>query len=549
MKLLAFLAAMLVFPACASANQARIIVGEKPAASNFEVKRSVASAGASIVRDLPGSALLALSSNPSKSLRLLKADPAVSYAELDVPVYAASSADPFFLNQWNLAKAPGGIDLEQAWTISQGQGQLVAVADTGVQLDHPDLASGIYLNPGESGAGKESNAIDDDGDGYIDNWRGWDWTSGDNNPNDQHYHGTHVAGIIAARAGNSIGTAGVAPEAKIMPLRVLSEAGTGYMSRVAEAFLYAARRGVRIFNASLSGPSESSYLTESIAAHPEVLYVAAAGNGSSNLDSPVAQSFPCESRSSAGRLPNLVCVGASDQQAQATASSNYGAASVDLFAPGESIYSSYNSAYGSEGALYKILAGTSMAAPHVSGTAALMLSQNPSLTSAELKQKMVSSISPSQALLGKAVGAGVLNSYAALKLSPASDADQDSVSDSTDNCPAVANKDQKDSDSDGLGDACDSLPLKFRFISLKFSGRKALIKVSVNQSASMTISKQKKICSSSCKWSKASSSKVALKAGESLKKLSLSRGTWRLALKASAASQESKASVKTVKIR
>ena len=544
MKLLAFLAAMLVFPACASANQARIIVGEKPAASNFEVKRSVASAGASIVRDLPGSALLALSSNPSKSLRLLKADPAVSYAELDVPVYAASSADPFFLNQWNLAKAPGGIDLEQAWTISQGQGQLVAVADTGVQLDHPDLASGIYLNPGESGAGKESNAIDDDGDGYIDNWRGWDWISGDNNPSDQHYHGTHVAGIIAARAGNSIGTAGVAPEAKIMPLRVLSEAGTGYMSRVAEAFLYAARRGVRVFNASLSGPSESSYLTESIAAHPEVLYVAAAGNGSSNLDSPAAQSFPCESRSSAGRLPNLICVGASDQQAQATASSNYGAASVDLFAPGESIYSSYNSAYGSEGALYKSLAGTSMAAPQASGTAALMLSQNPSLTSAELKQKMVSSVSPSQALLGKAVGAGVLNSFAALKLSPASDADQDSVSDSTDNCPAVANKDQKDSDSDGLGDACDSLPLKFRFISLKFSGRKALIKVSVNQPASMTISKQKKICSSSCKCSK-----VALKAGESLKKLSLSRGTWRLALKASAASQESKASVKTVKIR
>lgn len=267
---------------------------------------------------------------------------------------------------WNV----NAVAAPEAWAAGyQGQGITVAVIDTGVDLDHPELSGNLFVNPGEI----PGNGIDDDRNGYIDDVSGYDFVSDDARPDDRNGHGTHVAGTIAA-GNDGIGVTGVAPEASILPVRVLDGAGSGSDSSVAAGIRYAAQLGAQIINLSLGGD-----LSNRIASAIEYatslgsLIIAAAGNESASTPS-----FPAQfSASSAG----VLSVGAYDSNNRIADFSNAVGSTdaVQIDAPGVRILGTYL------GGGYATLSGTSMAAPHVAGVAALTLSANPDLTSHELR--------------------------------------------------------------------------------------------------------------------------------------------------------------------
>ena len=282
------------------------------------------------------------------------------------------------------------INAPEAWAQGYtGQGVVVAVVDTGVQFSHPDLNSQIYINAGEIGG----NGIDDDHNGYVDDTSGWDFYSNDNYADDGNGHGTHVAGIIAA-AANGFGATGVAPGAKIMPIRVLGADGSGSTNSVAAGIRYAVDNGADIINLSLGGPLSSVIQTAiQYAQQRNVLVVSAAGNESASLPT-----YPARLSAS---LSNVISVGAySLAGAIASFSNDVGtSAAVQVDAPGVSIYSTYLNGQ------YARLSGTSMAAPQVAGLAALALSANPSLTAAQLRTLIVAGTN--QAISGSDSNGGV----------------------------------------------------------------------------------------------------------------------------------------------
>ena len=282
------------------------------------------------------------------------------------------------------------INAPEAWAQGYtGQGVVVAVVDTGVQFSHPDLNSQIYINAGEIGG----NGIDDDHNGYVDDTSGWDFYSNDNYADDGNGHGTHVAGIIAA-AANGFGATGVAPGAKIMPIRVLGSDGSGSTNSVAAGIRYAVDNGADIINLSLGGPLSSVIQTAiQYAQQRNVLVVSAAGNESASLPT-----YPARLSAS---LSNVISVGAySSAGAIASFSNDVGtSAAVQVDAPGVSIYSTYLNGQ------YARLSGTSMAAPQVAGLAALALSANSSLTAAQLRTLIVAGTS--QAISGSDSNGGV----------------------------------------------------------------------------------------------------------------------------------------------
>jgi subtilisin family serine protease len=271
----------------------------------------------------------------------------------------------------------------------------IALVDTGVDYTHPDLAANIWQNPGET-----INGIDDDGNGYIDDIRGWNFVSKTNDPMDDNGHGTHCAGTIAAVGNNGIGVCGVTWNAKIMPLKFLDSSGSGYTSDAISAILYANRMGAPIISNSWSGTGYSQSLKDAIDASSAVV-VCAAGNSGANSD--VTPQYPAAFTSS-----NIISVAATNYNDKLATFSNYGAKSVDLAAPGVSIYSTTKS----NG--YKYLSGSSMATPHVSGVAALIKSQNPSMTAAQIESKILNNCDSLSVLSGKMVTGGRLNAAKAL---------------------------------------------------------------------------------------------------------------------------------------
>jgi subtilisin family serine protease len=316
------------------------------------------------------------------------------------------------------------MDVPEAWRTATGAGVTVGVVDSGVDDAHEDLAGRIATNAGETGAGRETNGADDDGDGKVDDARGWDFVDGDNTPQDGDGHGTHVSGTIAAANGNGAGISGVAPDAKVYPLRVLDDTGDGAWSALADAFDLAGDMGLRVVNASLGGAGDLDALFQPIFdAHPGTLYVVAAGNNGQDLDHG-GLFTPCQVPSA-----NVLCVAASDQNDERASFSNYGAASADLFAPGVNIVSTYN-----DGG-YVAMGGTSMATPHVAGEAALLLSADPSLTTAQVKAALLAGTETRPGLAGYA-GHGRANAELAVRR--VADSDHDGVVDSDDACPTVA---------------------------------------------------------------------------------------------------------------
>ena len=271
-------------------------------------------------------------------------DPSVEYAEPNYILHTFQTFpnDPSFGLLWGLNNAQNAdIDAPEAWDITTGSPNIViAVIDTGVNYNHTDLAANMWTNPGEI----PGNGIDDDGNGYIDDWRGWDFLghrdpvlspdyyTPDNDPMDQSDHGTHVAGTIAAVGNNANGIAGVMWTARIMPLRFLNGLG-GTTSAAIEAVNYATMMGAHIINASWGGYGYSQFLYDAIA-NSGVLFVAAAGNDTNDNDGDL-KTYPASYD-----LPNIISVAATDQDDLLAGFSNYGATSVDVGSPGVSIYSS-----------------------------------------------------------------------------------------------------------------------------------------------------------------------------------------------------------------
>ena len=306
-----------------------------------------ARAGGRLTETLPASATEVVTVAPGRvdeAVGAYESSDEVLFAEPNY-IYRAATLpnDPRFPESWALNNSGqviagvGGtpdadMDVPEAWNSTTGnRSVVVAVLDTGVAFDHPDLAPNMWTNPGETGMGKESNGKDDDGNGLVDDWRGWDWVQKDNKPRDLLGHGTHVAGIVGAAGNDGSGMSGVAWKVSIMPLRVLDAQGTGTTSDVASAIDYARAKGADIVNLSLGGPDLSLSVSNAITAASETLVVAAAGNEGSNND--LTPSYPCNYPA-----PNVLCVGATDQNDALAGYSNFGG-TVDVAAPGSRILS------------------------------------------------------------------------------------------------------------------------------------------------------------------------------------------------------------------
>lgn len=316
-------------------------------------------------------------------MNALGQDDRVEFFEADQRLgFSAVPDDDLFSRQWGLHNTgqSGGlkdadIDAPAAWKFSVGTGRtVVAVIDTGVDWKHPDLKSRIWQNDLEA-AGRPG--FDDDGNGYIDDVRGWDFADWDNNPMDLNGHGTHVAGIIGAKGDNDRGIAGVNWKAQIMPLRFLDENGYGYTSDAISAIEYAVANGATISNNSWGGAGYSFALYSAInyARVNDHIFVVAAGNSGARLDQ--NPEYPA----SYGQwLDNVVVVGATNRYDELAAFSNYGQG-VDIAAPGSSIISTYLRNAGIADAKgYKSFSGTSMATPFVAGAASVIRDLHPEWT-------------------------------------------------------------------------------------------------------------------------------------------------------------------------
>ncbi len=406
--------ALVVFfavPASAQAAEGDIIVQRVPGLDHTERAELRADARVELVKPLPvEDTELVSAHNTAKALADLRADDDVVYAEPDRRVRLTRAMDdPGFGTLWaleNTGQMIGGqlgtagddIDAVAAWDQSEGTGVTVAVVDTGINSTHVDLDGQIATNTAEANG---LPGVDDDGNHLVDDVHGWDFVSSDATPQDGQGHGTHVSGTIAAEGENSLGVVGVAPLAKILPLRVLDNSGSGWSSDIAEAFAYAGDQGVRIVNASLGG-GFSQAIEDAVASHPNTLYVVAAGNDGADSDTD-PDAYPCALPES-----NLICVGASDNRDQVAGFSNYGPATVDLFAPGVRIYSTLsNGSYGFKD-------GTSMASPHVAGAAALALSARPDATTAFLRYALLHSVDVQPGWETWSVSGGRLNANAAV---------------------------------------------------------------------------------------------------------------------------------------
>ena len=376
-----------------------------------------------VERSLPvsGLELLALPQghSVSDSVETLESSPDVAYAE---PNFYRGSAvvpnDPSFADLWGLQNMgqlvhgtvglpDADIDAPEAWDSTTGSaGVTIAVVDSGIDPNHPDLRDNIWTNPGETGAGREGNGRDDDGNGRVDDWRGWDWVDGDNSPADANGHGTHVAGTIAARGNDGVGIAGVAWRGKVMALRVLGAGGSGTVADVVSAYGYAAKQGAAVVNASLGGSGLSRAEGDAIAAATNTLFVVAAGNGGDDGigdDNDVVPHYPCNHTA-----PNLVCVAATRREDLLAGFSNFGTTSVDLAAPGTNILSAQ------PGGSYAFYSGTSMATPHVAGAAALVLAARPGDRPADVRLALLDGAERRPALAGKLVAGARLNARGAL---------------------------------------------------------------------------------------------------------------------------------------
>lgn len=388
----------------------------------------------------------------------------VQYVETDQLVTLLQSPnDPSLSNLWGLTGSRG-IQAPTAWDVGTGStNTTVAIIDTGIDYNHPDLYLNIWLNQGEipasrrinlvdtdsdglitfwdlnnpvnqgvgkitdlngdrritaadilapmaknasgadTGQGGWANGVSDDGDGYRDDFVGWNFVNNTNNPMDDHNHGTHVAGTIGAVGNNGVGVAGITWKTQMMAIKFLGANGSGSTSAAGSGLRYAVDHGARVSNNSYGGGSDTTlYNAINYANTKGHVFVAAAGNNGRNIDS--SPTYPASYN-----LSNIISVAAIDSAGNKASFSNYGATSVDLGAPGVSILSTVRNGG------YSYFNGTSMATPHVAGVATLLFSLYPTWTGQQVKDRILTTVTPMASMAGRTVTGGILNGWEAVR--------------------------------------------------------------------------------------------------------------------------------------
>ncbi|WP_027008326.1 S8 family serine peptidase [Conexibacter woesei] len=387
----------------------RLVVGLRGPVSAATDTRIVQESGTRLVRPIAPLDALQLSvasARRAAALATLRADADVAFAVVDTVVHAPDGPlgppiagiarvpnDRGFPRQHGMSQPRDhDIDAPQAWSRDTTCAK-VAVLDTGVALGHRDLRPNLWRNPGEIPA----NGIDDDHDGYVDDVYGADVLRGSGSGADHNGHGTHVAGIIAARGDNRHGVAGVCWKAQIVSVRFLDAQATGRLGDAAAGIVYAIGKGAKVINASFAGPDPTDIMRRAVAYAQSqgALIVTSAGNAGTDDDTLPAYpaSFPDQS---------ILSVTSTDDQDHMAPTANFGAGSVDLAAPGVGIASTWPTG------IYRDMSGTSQAAAFVSGAAAMLrAAAHPSL--ARLRNLLLDSVDRKPGLAGKTVSGGRLN--------------------------------------------------------------------------------------------------------------------------------------------
>ncbi len=300
--------------------------------------------------------------------------------------------DPSAPKNWGLEK----IAASKAWDLETGtQNVVVAITDSGIDLEHEDLSKNIWHNNGEI----PGNNLDDDGNGFVDDIHGWDFANGDNTPMDDKGHGTHCAGIVGAVGNNDLGVAGVNWNVRLMALKFMQADGRGTLWDATQALLYAAQKGVDVVNASWGCRScYTEYFNNAVVSLKEAgaMFVASAGNDATNVDN--TPYYPA-----AFGHENVIAVAATTPTDALAGYSNYGVSKVHISAPGSAIHSTL------PGNKYGDASGTSMAAPFVTGAAALFKAAHPDATFDVIKSRILLTADPIGALVGKVATGGRLN--------------------------------------------------------------------------------------------------------------------------------------------
>ncbi len=318
--------------------------------------------------------------------------------------------DPAIKQAWGLKKS----DAARAWSVTQGSSNtVVAVIDTGIDEQHEDLKTNLWNNPGETGLDangkdKATNGIDDDENGFIDDVHGWNFVSNNNKLDDNHGHGTHIAGIIGAEAGNKKGISGISPHVSLMVLKYFDPKvpNTDNLKNTISAIRYAVKMGAHIINYSGGGTdySQDEHDAVELAEKKGILFVAAAGNEKSNSDQ--HHYYPADYK-----LKNIISVTAIDPTTEVLSSSNYGVDTVDIAAPGQNILSClpHNS--------YGLMTGTSQATAFVTGAAALVMShKNQYFKADEVKKYILATGDTSFSLVAKTKTSRQLNLFKSLTI-------------------------------------------------------------------------------------------------------------------------------------
>ncbi len=339
-------------------------------------------------------------------LKRLRRHPDVAYAEPDY-IHTASATkvpnDPSYSLQYALVDgaADHDIDAPVAWGTRTSCAK-VAVLDTGIDTDHPDLAENVYKSDD-----KPNNGKDDDKNGYVDDTYGYNAVENKGSGEDDNGHGSHVAGIVGARSNNGLGVAGTCWSTKLVAVKFMDSKGKGSTSNAIEGIEYAVKKGLKVINCSFGSSSKSSSLHDAVdyAQDHGALLVVAAGNDGKDIDkSPV---YPASFTDS-----NILAVAATTSTDTLASFSNFGDEAVDVAGPGENIYSTYL------GGIYRLLSGTSMAAPYASGVAALLRKQESDATYGDLRYAIRHKVDKPPALVDKVAYDGRLNAGGAMAAIP-----------------------------------------------------------------------------------------------------------------------------------